>query len=74
MLTALGVIIMLLGAIIEALDLSVGAIASLIVVFVFIEMMRRKPINREVEAYIHGFGLLLLLGFVVVVDIMQFVL
>ena len=43
-------------------------------VFVFIEMIRRKPINREVEAYIHGFGLLLLLGFVVVVDILQFVL
>lgn len=43
-------------------------------VFVFIEMIRRKPINRNVEAYIHGFGLLLLLGFVVVVDILQFVL
>lgn len=43
-------------------------------VFVFIEMIRRKPINRDVEAYIHGFGLLLLLGFVVVVDILQFVL
>ena len=38
MLTALGVVIMLLGAVIEALDLSVGAIASLIVVFVFIEI------------------------------------
>ena len=43
-------------------------------VFVFIEWIRRKPINRDVEAYIHGFGLLLLLGFVVVVDILQFVL
>ncbi len=43
-------------------------------VFVGIEMVRRKPINRDVEAYIHGFGLLLLLGFVVVVDILQFVL
>ncbi len=43
-------------------------------VFVFIEMIRRKPINREVEAYIHGFGLLLLLGFVLVVDVLQFVL
>ena len=43
-------------------------------VFVFIEWIRRKPINRDVEAYIHGFGLLLLLGFVVVVDILQFML
>ena len=38
MLTALGVVIMLLGAVIETLDLSVGAIASLIVVFVFVEI------------------------------------
>lgn len=37
-LTALGVVIMLLGAVIEVLDLSVGAIASLIVVFVFVEI------------------------------------
>ncbi len=43
-------------------------------VFVFIEMIRRKPVNRDVEAYIHGFGLLALLGFVVIVDILQFVL
>ena len=43
-------------------------------VFVFIEWIRRKPVNRDVEAYIHGFGLLALLGFVLVVDIMQFVL
>lgn len=43
-------------------------------VFVFIEWIRRKPINRDVEGYIHGFGLLLLLGFVVLVDILQFVL
>ena len=38
MLTALGVVMMLLGAVIEVLDLSVGAIASLIVVFVFVEI------------------------------------
>lgn len=43
-------------------------------VFVFIEWIRRKPINRDVEAYIHGFGLLALFGFVIVVDIMQFLL
>lgn len=38
MLTALGVVIMLLGAVIEMLDLTVGAIVSLIVVFVFVEI------------------------------------
>lgn len=43
-------------------------------VFVFIEWIRRKPVNRDVEAYIHGFGLLALLGFVVIVDILQFIL
>lgn len=43
-------------------------------VFVFIEWIRRKPINRDVEAYIHGFGLLALFGFVLVVDVLQFIL
>ena len=38
MLTALGVVIMVLGAVIEMLDLTVGALASLIVVFVFVEI------------------------------------
>ena len=43
-------------------------------VFVGIEWIRRKPINRNVEANIHSIGLLLLFGFVIVVDIMQFLL
>lgn len=43
-------------------------------IFVLIEWIRHKPINRNVEAYIHTIGLFLLLGFVVVVDILQFVL
>ena len=38
MLVALGVVFMVLGAVIETLDLSVGALASLIVVFVFVEI------------------------------------
>lgn len=41
-------------------------------VFVLLEWIRKKPINRNVEAYIHTIGLFLLLGFVVVVDIIQF--
>ena len=43
-------------------------------VFVGIEWIRRKPINRNIEANIHGIGLLLLFGFVIVVDILQFLL
>ena len=43
-------------------------------VFVGIEWIRRKPINRNIEANIHGIGLLILFGFVIVVDILQFLL
>ena len=38
MMCALGVAIMVLGAVIETLDLTVGAMASLLVVFVYIEI------------------------------------
>ncbi len=41
-------------------------------VFVIIEMIRRKPINRKVEAWIHTVGLFLLLGMVVFFDIYHF--
>lgn len=37
-------------------------------VFTTIEWIRRKPINRKVEAYIHFVGLMILLAFVVIVD------
>ncbi len=43
------------------------------VVFTAIEWVRGKPINRKVEAIIHVVGLALLLGFAVLVDILQFV-
>ena len=39
------------------------------IVFTGIEWIRRKPINRKVEGYIHFGGLCLLLAFVVIVDI-----
>ena len=42
-------------------------------VFVLIEMIRRKPINRKVEGTIHFVGLVILLAFVVLVDIIHFV-
>lgn len=41
------------------------------VVFTTVEWIRRKPINRTVEAYIHFFGLIALLAFVVILDILH---
>ena len=43
-------------------------------VFVLIEWIRRKPINRDIEGKIHTFGLFALLGLVVIVDILHFIL
>lgn len=42
--------------------------------FVFIEWIRGKPINKKVEAYIHTIGLFILFAFVVLVDILYFIL
>ena len=42
--------------------------------FVFIEWIRGKPINRKVEAYIHAAGLFILFAFVILVDILYFIL
>ena len=38
-------------------------------VFLIIEAIRRKPLKSEVEAYIHGIGMILLLLFMVVVSV-----
>lgn len=43
------------------------------IVFTIIEWIRKKPLNRKVEAIIHAAGFILLLGFAVLVDILQFV-
>lgn len=40
-------------------------------IFVIIEWIRGKPVNRTVEAYIHFAGLILLFGFVILVDVMK---
>lgn len=40
------------------------------IVFTMIEWMRGKPVNRKVENIIHTVGLLLLFGFVIVIDIL----
>ena len=41
------------------------------VVFTLIEWVRGKPVNRRVEAVIHAVGFVLLLGFAVLVDLLQ---
>ena len=40
-------------------------------VFVLIEWIRKKPINRNVEAMIHFVGLIVLIGFAVFVDVIK---
>lgn len=42
------------------------------VVFCLIEWVFRKPVPRKVEAVIHAVGLVLILGFAILVDILQF--
>lgn len=44
------------------------------VIFTTIEWIRGKPINRKVENYIHTIGLLLIMAFVVIIDILGFAL
>ncbi len=43
------------------------------IVFCIIEWIRKKPINRKVEGVIHLVGLVLILGFAVIVDILHFI-
>ncbi|MBQ3494367.1 MAG: site-2 protease family protein [Clostridia bacterium] len=43
------------------------------VVFTTIEWIRGKPINRKIENYIHFFGLVILLAFVVIIDIVHLI-
>ena len=44
------------------------------VVFTVIEWIRRKPINRKVEGYIHTIGILVLMALVVIVDVVNLIL
>ena len=43
------------------------------VIFTLIEWVRGKPVNRKVEAIIHLCGLVFLLGFAILVDLLQFI-
>ena len=44
------------------------------VVFTIIEWIRKKPINRKVEGYIHTIGIIVLMALVVIVDIVNLIL
>lgn len=54
--------------------LPIPALDGCQMIFVTLEWIRRKPINRKVINAINNIGLLVLLGFVIVVDVLQFVL
>ncbi len=54
--------------------LPIPALDGFQMIFLIIEAIRRKPIKREVINTINNFGLIALLLFVVVVDVLQFVL
>ncbi|MBQ4098560.1 MAG: RIP metalloprotease RseP [Clostridia bacterium] len=43
------------------------------IVFCIIEWIRKKPINRKIEGIIHGIGLIFILAFAVLVDVLQFI-
>lgn len=51
--------------------LPIPALDGARMVFVLIEAIRKKPINRDVEAKIHGIGLIVLFSFVIIVDLLQ---
>lgn len=53
--------------------LPIPALDGARVVFVLIEMIFRKPVNRKVEGWIHTIGLFVLLALVVFLDINHFV-
>ena len=51
--------------------LPVPALDGSRIIFTIIEWIFKKPVNRKVEAIIHTVGLVLLLGFSVLVDVLQ---
>lgn len=54
--------------------LPIPALDGCQMIFVLIEWIRRKPINKKIINTVNNVGLLVLLGFVIIVDILQFVL
>lgn len=51
--------------------LPIPALDGMRVIFVLIEMIFRKPVNRKVEAVIHLAGIIFLLGFAILVDVLK---
>ena len=54
--------------------LPIPALDGARMVFVLIEWIRGKPVNRNVESIIHSVGLMLLFAFVIIIDILHFIL
>ena len=54
--------------------LPIPALDGFQMIFVLIEWIRKKPVKRTVVNAVNNIGLIVLLGFVIVVDILQFVL
>ena len=52
--------------------LPIPALDGARMVFVLIEWIRKKPIDRELEAKIHFWGLVALFGFVILVEVLHF--
>ena len=51
--------------------LPVPALDGCKVIFCLIEWIRKKPVNRKVETIIHFVGIIFLLGFAILVDLLQ---
>ncbi len=51
--------------------LPIPALDGCKVIFCIIEWIRKKPVNRKVEAWIHFAGIIFLLGFAILVDLLQ---
>jgi regulator of sigma E protease len=54
--------------------LPIPALDGFQMIFVSIEWIRKKPVKREIINLVNNIGLFVLLGFVIIVDILQFVL
>ena len=52
--------------------LPVPALDGCKIIFCLIEWIRKKPVNRKVEAIINIVGLFFLLGFAILIDVLQF--
>ena len=51
--------------------LPIPALDGCKVIFCIIEWIRKKPVNRNVETWIHFIGIIALFGFAILVDVLQ---